>query len=279
MVLPDPIDWTIYGLSKGWENREAISRGWSSISAWLTTRNTSIAMTGLSGSGKSTLLDEFTGKTSKTNYALPSASLQTDIGLLKNKVDRRAQILAVPGENAAARQSSIQDVFYGKRPLAGVIHVVCNGYSSIRELAAKRTFIAAGIHTPSDLREQKLVEEVRDLKMISACVRQHYAKNKARLFFSVVVNKYDLFSDKPDSVREYYDIGGSSDFSEELQSLQKSIGSDNIQITCDPASAWPEHFCWNGHCVTSNLDRSAQTQLTSRYLQRLNELLRASEIM
>lgn len=277
MPIPEPVNWTVAGLMAGWEYREQIGSIWSAITRALRLRKCTIAMTGLSGAGKSTLLDDFAGETAKLGYQPPSPSLKTDPGNAGKHLDRPAKILAVPGANAAFRQASLNEVFVDGTPVSGIIHVVSNGFPKFRQPEAINARISAGQDTVAHLQSEVLKEEVADFQEVSRIVRQHYATHRRPLFVSVLVNKYDLWSADPDPVRSQYEVLGGSAFSDALQDLRSRIGTDNVQICCDPVSAWPEPFEWNGVTVPSSLSRENRDLLTARYLMRLRDMLQASE--
>jgi hypothetical protein len=274
MTIPEPVTWTLTALMTGWEYREQISGVYGKTKELLHLNKLRIAMMGLSGSGKSTLIDDFEGLTGRVGYAPPGPSLDTDTGSSKNHLKRRAKFLAVPGANAAFRTASVNEVF--EKPVVGIIHVVANGYSTIRESVTQQLLISRGVDSPEKLRELQLSEEAREFGEVANIIRGHYAEHKHRIFLSIVVNKYDLFSMSAEPVRAHYHMSGSSPFAEHVRQLQAAIGSDNIQITLDPVCAWPDDFVWNGHTVKTTLSRADRDRLTLRYLTKLNDLILAT---
>jgi hypothetical protein len=279
--MPEPslLAWSLPVLSAAIEKREEIATVWRQVQQALGLKQSLVAITGLSGSGKSTLIDDFEGKTGIAGYKPPNTSLDTDEGKVGSRRTRRVKLLAIPGVNATARTTSINEVFEGK-PLAGIIHVVSDGYPLIRESVAREQMIQDRVGSPADLRELSLHEEVEDLAFVGELVRRHFAKHRKRLFFSVLVNKYDLYhhgAGGAEVVRKHYHLLGSSRFGTELASLRAIIGSDNLLVDTDPIAAWPEKFEWNGHVVDSRLSREDRDILSIRYLKKLTEMVRSVE--
>ena len=128
------IEWAPAAIKLLYENKETAAK---MIEGGLSTffgKKTSIAMTGMAGVGKTVLYDYLTGKAFQKNYSLPLQSQRPEKGIVKVKQPRkRLAFNVIPGQPSPERFIAGNELFLKpKTVLNGVIHVVSNGFSTIR---------------------------------------------------------------------------------------------------------------------------------------------------
>jgi len=135
----------------------------------------------------------------------------------------------VPGENAATRLGALDDVFHDE-PVAGVLHVVANGYATPR-----RTAGTSGAATAS--REEQLAAELEDFsitahRLASMAVRRHHPT-----WLVIAVTKADLYPDEVEDAVRYYSPGSGSPFGDRLDDLRSLTGGAKLSIDVLPVCA------------------------------------------
>ncbi len=95
-------------------------------------RYPTIAVTGMTGVGKTALIDRLTKRS-------PTEGAEVGSATMEKRTRRRVRghgfrFRVVPGDNAATRLGALDAVFHDD-PVAGVVHVVANGYATPRRVA------------------------------------------------------------------------------------------------------------------------------------------------
>lgn len=241
------------------EHREEIAKSWRVISRRLRADRVSVALTGMPGVGKSVLLDHLAGRDRGDAYRPPGESRLVERATRKaNRL--RVRLTAIPGQDTAVRVRALDDLFNTKRPIAGLIHVVANGYSFVRS-----EFARDHLESESDLATylaQRREDEIDDLKVTLDYVRNGMRRSSGNPFWIiVVVNKADLFASAAEftaAQRHYEDDGG---FMNVLGDFSRRVGTDNVVWETRPTSVWPETFRWRGEEVLPQLSREQQLSM------------------
>lgn len=264
--MVDP--WTIptAGL-EAYKHREEIASIIDRLVSTLRGEKSIVAVTGMPGVGKSVLLDHLSGAALKADYVPPGHSRKVERGI------RRAQRLrilfrAIPGQQSPVRVQGLDDLFNAKRPVAGLLHVVANGYSQLRSSFAKDQLEEE--MTLAQYQQIRREAEINDLRATLNYVRGAMLRHKRPFWVVVAVNKADLFASPAqlaDAQEHYTRKGG---FLEALEEFVDQVGEDNAQWEALPVSTWSETFQWRDEEIRPALDRAQQ-------LHTLRQLAKAIE--
>ncbi len=232
-----------------------------------------LVVTGMPGVGKTVLLDHLTGKAYKPGYAPPpKRSFDVEPNeLLRSR--KRVALSVIPGQDAPQRHDGLTDLFEGKRPIDGLIHVVCNGFTFLREPEARAVLVEErGLDTLERFREVQLADEIDDFHETADALRRSLRKHRNQPWLLLVVDKLDLFSEKDERFRARKHYGGrGGEFSKATQELLAHVGSDNLVIDVLPACAWLEDFSWGNETVSSTLKPDQRDALILHLLGVLDE--------
>jgi hypothetical protein len=247
-----PVDpWTIPSIAvrEAFRHREEIQSIWGRLSTLLLGHRSRLAITGAEGAGKTVLADHVTGTAYRSDYFPPGQSEATEnLKMIAKK--QRIGLAVLPGQENTIRREALDELFDGKKPVDGVIHVVDNGYARPRDWLAERALDEAGT-TLAELREARWEKEIEVVAGICERVRGMMGRHPAaKPWFLIVANKADLFCEAEDlrAARERY-LGG--DFWSPIQKLQNDVGTDRLQVRACPVSAWLEDFHWGNDVVRS----------------------------
>lgn len=245
--------WLIPAAKEAYKSREQIAGAWDRIVTRIKGKKLEIAVTGLNGAGKTVLLDHLTGAAFHRGYVPPGRSRSSEKGQVRAK-GFRLGLSTIPGQGSHIRLTAIAKIFESKRPVEGVIHVVSNGYISLRETAARETLLRdLGISTVEKIRQHFLQEELRDLDETLGLIRKSLKKSHKPTWLIVAVAKSDLFYDRMADAEQYYSPSGNSAFAEKMRQFLGQVGSDNFGWEAVPVAAWLEDFQWGSETLPSQL--------------------------
>ncbi|HEY6332687.1 MAG TPA: hypothetical protein VI756_25410 [Blastocatellia bacterium] len=246
------ISWALPAAKEAYKNREEIAGAWDKITALLFGKKKSIAFTGMAGVGKTVSFEHLTGKAYKQGYSPPPTSQAREGGKVSFQ-KKRIHITVIPGQDSPPRLEAVDEVFFGKKGVDGIIHVVSNGFVELRDPVAKQVLVDNGLDTSEKYRQHQLGEELRSLDSTCELVRQAIRRHRKPRWMLVAVSKADLFYETITTVRQFYSPFGQSRFSDRLKQLRAQVGADNFQWDAAPTCAWLEDFDWNGEKVHSIL--------------------------
>jgi energy-coupling factor transporter ATP-binding protein EcfA2 len=202
-----------------YKHRDEIRGIWQRIDNRLRGEKAIVAVTGLPGVGKSVLVDHLTGVAASERYHPPDQSRLVERGLRRAR-GLRMLLRVIPGQESPIRIQGFGDLFNAKRPVAGLIHVVANGFSDVRSDYAKTQ-----LHNQMNLAEFKasqLEAEIDDLKVTLEYVRAAMQRRSDPFWIVVAVNKADLFAADQDftrAQRHYTHADGR--FSQQIEAFAK----------------------------------------------------------
>jgi GTPase SAR1 family protein len=266
------VSWVLPARQEAYKRREEIQAGWAAIQTWVKGQKKTIVMTGGAGVGKSVLLDHLSGDAYKQGYKPPTTS-QTVESKKAPANRQRIFISALPGQDSPRRFEGIQALFRGKTGVDGVIHVVGNGFTTIRNQSGRESLVRdKGLTTLHAFRQFQRAEDLRDLSDISVALRDSINKHRKPAWMIVAVNKMDLFYDDGEisEAARYYSPEGSSEFSERIETLRRQVGTDNFRWTALPVCGWLEDFTWNGETQTSILKPNQRDHFLSVFMEQLD---------
>jgi GTPase SAR1 family protein len=255
-----------------YQRRREIKKLWDKISGFILGAKAQIALTGMSGVGKTVLVDHLTGRAYKVGYEPPERR-SFDVEQDKLKRDRKRMAFSVvPGQDSPQRTDSLMDVFQGDKPVDGIIHVVCNGFTALRDPDARAVLVSQGIDTVEKFRHEQMKLELKDFAVTASEVRRSIRKHQNRPWLIVVVDKLDLFSDADARMRarSYY-AGAQGEFTQALEELQSQVGKDNIVCDVVPSCSWLEDFNWGNETVESKLTVAQRDGLLLNFLKMIEE--------
>ena len=263
--------WLIPAAKEAYKNREQIAGTWERIVTRIKGKKIEIAVTGLSGAGKTVLLDHLTGEAFHRGYTPPGRSRSQEQGKMPAK-GFRIGLSTIPGQGSHPRLTAISKVFEAKRPVDGVIHVVSNGFISLREKAAQQALIDdLGVSTIGKLQQHFLEVELRDLDQTLGLIRASLKKSRKPTWMIVAVAKADLYYDKIAEAEEYYSPDGKSAFVQKMQQFLDQVGSDNFEWEVVPVATWLENFHWGSEKLASQFRTEQRDHFLGQFAETLEK--------
>lgn len=261
--------WVIPVIKEAYDHRKEILSTWERISAALFGKKRRVIFTGMPGVGKTVLLDHLSGKAFNQGYQPPLTSTVVEAGKMRTRKER-VRISVIPGQEAASRLVALNELFLGKKPVDGVVHVVANGFITLRGSATERALVEEGKLTTIDqYRAHQLRQELQDLEATCQIVRQSLLKHHKPTWMLIAVSKADLFYESVRQAENYYSPGGSGQFVDRLRRLQDQVGRDNFTWDAAPVSTWLEDFEWNKEKRLSILKTNDRDYLVASFAKQL----------
>src|SRR5205085_1980084 len=204
--------WVLPVAQEAYKHRKEVLSAWNRITTFLFGSKKAIAFTGTAGAGKTVLFDHLTGLAYKPGYVPPLTSQSVEIGKVAAP-KKRIRVSVIPGQEAPPRVYAINNIFLGKKPVDGVIHVVSNGFIETRSQAARETLIKEGnLTTLEQYREHQLGQELIDIDSTCELIRQTIYKHHKPTWMLIAVAKADLYYESIAQAERYYSPHGDSRF-------------------------------------------------------------------
>ncbi len=206
-----------------------------------------VMLTGMQGVGKSVLFDYMTGKAYQAGYKPPDTSTSSEQG----KLNKSVGLLVIPGQASTPRYEAAEATILGKRPPVGIIHVVANGFASIRgDGAASSLRKTVKLKTIASLRSELLLQEASELVQVCEWIRQAHRKGRRPAWLMLAVTKYDLFPTDMSIGKKYFP-SGDGPIAKQLDRLTSQVGSDNFRWQAANVCGWLEDYEWKDAAVPS----------------------------
>jgi GTPase SAR1 family protein len=261
--------WVIPAVKEAYKHQEEFATVWEKIISFFRGKKSRIAITGMPGVGKSVLLEHLTGSAYKRNYEKPEQpSVHKEIGKVSAR-KKRLVLTTVPGQESGTRHVALGELFESKKPVVGVIHVVSNGFASIRLKPAQEYLVAAGVKTIDNYRQRQLEAEIEDLRATASWIIGSVRRHHEMIWMLVVASKCDLYADNLDTVEKYYSPYGQNGFVQQLEFLKEKLGTLSFSWASLPVCATLEDFTWNGQTAKSQLQSQQRDQLITQLLRRI----------
>jgi GTPase SAR1 family protein len=262
--------WVLPAIEAAIKHPDELLSVWEKINAYLLGKKSLIGITGMPGIGKSVLLEHLTGEAFALGHPLPvQPSPNSEEGkVLSHK--KRIRLVTIPGQENRERFNAATRVFEGKKAVAGVLHVVANGYATVRNKPFRAALVKSGVQSVRQYRDYNLKEEIADLRRTCAMVQRSILKHHESVWMIVVATKCDLYSDELDAAESYYSPYGNNEFVKELNALSEAVGSLNFNWDSVPLCASLEDAEWNGQIVPSSFKQSQRDQLITALLRRID---------
>ncbi len=237
LALPSPED-VRAGLAAGGR----ILEWWRKVEAYLKRRKNYVLFTGMEGVGKTVLFDFLSGKAYEKGYRPPAKSNKLERGRTADP-GRPIGLKVIPGQSARPRMEAVERTLLGKTPPLGVVHVVANGFASIRGHESTEVIRKAGrVKSVADLQNLQRKREIEELRQVCGWLRDAHRMARQPSWLIVAVTKYDLFPDALADVRSEYGPGGRGEVVKLLDDLVRFVGADNFQWQAVPVCGWLEDF-------------------------------------
>ncbi|GGQ50570.1 hypothetical protein Saso_29840 [Streptomyces asoensis] len=254
--------------------RQQIASTWQKILTKIMRRQSSIAITGVGGVGKTVLSDHLSGEGLRIDYTPPGRSVNQERKELYSG-KRMTALTVVPGQVSPQKDKSLDELFDGQRRVDGVIHVVSNGFVTLREQDAREL---AQEHNDLDkFREFQRNKEVEDFKELIGYVKSSHRKGKGPAWLLLAVNKVDLYYEDTslkDAYRHYAAPGGQ--FFASLNQLGASLGQTDFEWDALPVCAALDHFVWEEEGVRSTLLPGQRNKLLLGLLKAVDDRISTS---
>lgn len=270
-----PIEWVIPAVDAAFNHEDDIVEAWRSIKEKVVGRKVGIAVTGHSGAGKSVLMDFLTGKGFEQGYNPPPESTLLEKAKRKSgKVGRRIRmgLSVVPGSDSPIRYQSLDEIFDPYEGPGGVIHVLSNGYVSLRSDMAQDV-LQGKFPTIDDYIVAQLASELEDMKTILDKIRTCVRRGDNPKWLVLAVTKSDLFADRMPEVSKYY-IGDDSAFSKTLRAYTSQIGTDRLAVKILPISCVLEPFTYGTSVIEPMILARQRDLMVANLAKVLEELCR-----
>lgn len=248
------------------EHPETVNATWDMLSSLLKKKKR-VIVTGMKWAGKTVLCDFLSGAGYREGYIPPDASIQQEDSRMPRPKGLEGFILStIPGDEALPRRQALDDLLGAE--IAGVLHVVSNGY------VAPRSGLARGIledeyPTIEDLRRARLNEEVDDLRNTLRALEEHWRRVKRPFWFLLVLGKTDLWMRTQREVFDYY--LKSSSFADELSAFRTRIGVLNLDLRFAVAATVHEDFIWTAD--QARVESALPTEQRDAYIHLLRAQL------
>jgi GTPase SAR1 family protein len=265
--------WILPVAEKLYQNREEIQNNFQKITNRLSGEKSKIVITGLPGVGKTVLSDYLTDVAYKRGYTSP---LQSD-DLEKRSTSIQKQRLdfkVIPGQGSPQRNNALDEFFEGNENPAidGVIHVVANGMSRLGNDFSQEFRRGSSLQA---YQQDRLIEEVEDLRQICELVRKSIRKNRQPSWLLVAVTKVDLYYDSIETARDRYSIQGQSDFSDQIKILSNQVGSDNFRWDALPFCGRLDDFILGSQTYSPQLREHQRDHYIAQFSKKLVAMCKA----
>jgi hypothetical protein len=263
--------WMLPAAQQAYKHRKDLLSAWERLTATLFGEKKAIAFTGMPGVGKTVLFDHLIGRAFRRGYAPPLTSQSVEAGRITGQ-KKRINLSVIPGQDAPPRIFAISNIFRGKKPVDGVIHVVANGFIEIRSREAKEALTRdAGLTTLNHYRAHQLGQELRDLDSTCELIRQTIFTHRKPTWMLVTAAKADLYFEAIKDAESYYSPHGDSRFADRMRQLQLQVGSDNFTWDALPVCAWLEDFQWNGDVQFSTLKPNQRDHILAAFAEQVEK--------
>jgi hypothetical protein len=185
--------WLLPVAREAYKNRKEIAGAWERFTNWLFGEKRIIAFTGCAGIGKTVLLDHLTGDAYKRGYHPPDESQESERGKISEQ-RKRIHLVTVPGQNSGPRYEAFNTLITDRETIDGVVHVVANGFASMRSETAKEILQRdQNIQTIEAYRQAQLKIELEDLQHTCEFIRRSHQRHHRPPWLLIAVAKLSTF--------------------------------------------------------------------------------------
>lgn len=262
--------WVLPASRELWRQRKDVLGALDKLRAFLLGKKVRIACTGMPGVGKTVLLDHITGRAFQAAYKPPGTSHAAEARSLSLK-GRSVAFTIVPGQDSPQRHDALDAAFETKALPDGVVHVVSNGYATLRSETARQVEAAAWPNLEAFLASRRQ-QEVDELEQVCARLRASLRRQHKPSWLLVALTKVDLFQDGLAAAEAWYGPKADSPFADRLRTLQGQIGADRFQWGVAPVCAWPEDFEFGDTLVLSGFKTPERDHYLATFLEALEGL-------
>ncbi|MEA5535393.1 GTPase [Crocosphaera sp. XPORK-15E] len=271
MVDSSSFSWILPLAEEAYANREEILSNWEKFKTQLTGKQISIAVTGLPGVGKSVLCDYLSEKAYQRNYSTPGKSEDLENNNIAAK-NIKIRLSTIPGQDSPNKLAALDEIFHEEYPIDGVIHVVANGYSSLRSAFAQEWYQGTDIEA---YRQAQLKVEIDDISDICERMRKSIRITGKPKWLLVAVTKIDLYYDTIEQARDRYHVG-ESEFTRRIRKLSNQVGSDNFTWEVLPVCSILDDFKLGDTIYQSKFKEKERNHYINQFLKKIIAISKAS---
>jgi len=232
-------------------------------------RRPAVAVTGLAGVGKTVLTFQLCA-TKRDYRPVKSASVVVEQVSMRTGLTG-VQFRVVPGGHGASRSRGLDELFYEK-PVAGVVHVVANGFTTPRPAdIGERPSTPPTVAEHREHQRHLEVEDFRDTAHhIATLVRRRSADP---IWLIIAVVKTDLLAADDEDPLEHYWRDPDSPFVQQLQKLRREVGERNLTLDIVTVSSVRQDFVLGSETVPSsgsNADRDTSLDALAERIRQMS---------
>lgn len=272
--MSDPWTLLLGAASVAYDKRAEIQGAWDTIRKKLLKRNENILVTGMPGAGKTVLMHHITGEAYRRNYQDPGESIGLEKADLKDEDRNYYSLLVIPGQDSPQRVAATEKALKLSGKLSGVIHVVSNGYNTVRGFEAERALVDRGLVTIEQFLQNQREKEVQAFADTLELLRNAMRNSHFRPWLLLAIDKVDLYADQ-DSVNAVKALYGSPSggFQQALELFSRNVGSDNFAFRMWPVCGALEDFTWNADTTKSTLPQNKRDELIGAMLHKIEQFV------
>jgi len=265
-IVPRMDSWVLPAAGQALKHRKEIAGAWKAIRTHLQGRKARLVITGAPGVGKTVLFDYLTGAAYKRGYEPPLPSNTPEKKTLRLP-NARIGLNVIPGQESQLRYETREKLFGSRPALAGVIYVVCGGFTALRNDTAENALVANNITTLSEFRAFQQAVELSDFQDTCELVRRSIRQHRRPPWMILLISKADLWWNDKLAIQSDYAFSSTSPFVQTLTALTSRVGSDNFRSEAMPVACWLDEFSYNGQQVPSTLSSLQRDHMIATFAE------------
>ncbi len=164
----------------------------------------------------------------------------------------------------------MDEIFLGKTPVDGVIHVVSSGFASVRIPDSVKVLVKDhNVTTIKKFRQYQKKREIEDLEETCRVIRDAHRKYHSPKWMIIAVDKIDLHHNELAEISRQYSPSSKGEFVKQLKTSSDQVGSDFFRREAMPVMGCIEDFEWNGQVHGTQLHEGDRERYLAQFLSEL----------